>query len=483
MTTTTARELAAEARNGQVSPSELVDQALDRIARRDDRIGAFLDTDAESARARASELERKRAAGAELGPLFGVPFGLKDNLALAGRPLSCASRILEGFRSSYTATSVAKLLAADAIPIGRCNMDEFAFGSSTEHSAFQVTHNPWNPARIPGGSSGGSAAAVAARMVPFALGSDTGGSVRQPAALCGVTGLKPTYGRISRYGLVAFGSSLDQIGPLTHDAADAELLLAVLAGRDPLDATSIDATFETGLDAGDLNGVRIGLPKQFLDDRCDARVLRAVEAATATLTELGAELREVDLPSCEHAIAAYYLIATSESSSNLARFDGVRYPARRSAETLEEQYLRTRGEGFGDEAKLRILLGVFCLSAGYYDAHYLKALKVRTLIREDFARAFEDVDVIVGPTSPIPPYELGEKLDDPLALYLCDVLTVPASLAGIPAISIPCGFDDDGLPVGMQIHGPALGEDRVFRVAKAYQAATSFHLACPQEIA
>ncbi|MFQ5506423.1 MAG: Asp-tRNA(Asn)/Glu-tRNA(Gln) amidotransferase subunit GatA [Planctomycetota bacterium] len=475
----TLRELAAK---GELSPTELVEASLARIQDLDSRIGAFLPGESlpKWARKRATELEKKRARGAEPGPLFGVPVGLKDNLSLAGQPMSCGSRILQGYSASFTATAVQRLLDADAIPIGRCNMDEFGFGSSTEHSAWQATRNPWNLARIPGGSSGGSAAAVAARMVPLALGSDTGGSIRQPAALCGVTGLKPTYGRVSRFGLVAFGSSLDQIGPLARDAADAALALRVLP--DPRDATTLSEPCEVpDLSEPELKGVRVGVPADYLE-ACDAMILPRVKEALAVLEELGAEPVELRLPGTRHAIATYYLLATSECSSNLARFDGVRYGFRSASGYLEEQYRSTRGRGFGVEAKRRILLGTFCLSAGYYDAYYKKALEMRGLLRRDFARAFHEIDVIVGPTTPIPPYELGAAVDDPCAMYRCDLLTVPANLAGVPALSVPCGFDASGMPVGLQILGPALGEDRILRVGAAYQRATSFHRARPPEL-
>ncbi len=479
-----AAEMQAKAASGEVSPSELVESCLGAIEAKNGTVGAFISVDAEGARARAKELEAARARGETPGPLFGVPIGLKDNLCLQGQPMTCGSNILKGYRASYTSTAVQGLLDAGAIPIGRCNMDEFAFGSSTEHSVYGPTRNPWDLERIPGGSSGGSAAAVAARMVPLALGTDTGGSIRQPAALCGVAGIKPTYGRVSRFGLTAFGSSLDQIGPLAHSVRDLSLALEALAGRDPKDPGTLDnAAFEAPDENPSLEGIRIGLPTEYLGDGVHPAILAQIEAAQKTLEGLGATLVPLRLPHTEYAIPAYYLVATSEASSNLARFDGIRYGNRQPADNLEDLYLETRGKGFGEEAKRRILLGVFCLSAGYYDAFYLKALKVRTLLRQDFEQAFQDVDVIIGPTTPFPPFRIGENEADPMQLYLCDLLTAPANLAGIPGLSVPCGFDDDGLPVGLQLLGPALGDGRILRVAEAFENATAFHTKLPTEAA
>ena len=466
----TARGMRDLAASGEVSPSELVQASLDRIDALDSRIGAFLDVDREGALARAHRLEEERAKGKEPGPLYGVPIGLKDNLSLQGRPLTCASRILQGYTASYNATSVQRLLNAGAIPVGRCNMDEFAFGASTEHSAYQKTHNPWNLDRIPGGSSGGSAAAVAARMVPLALGSDTGGSIRQPAALCGVTGIKPTYGRVSRFGLVAFASSLDQIGPISLDVADSALALSVLSGHDNRDATSLDVpAFAEGEIGRGVEGLRIGVPREHFDEQGDPEIQASVRAALDRLADAGAELVEIRLPTTPQAIPTYYLVAASEASSNLARFDGIRYGHRSGDTDLLSQYMETRGEGFGEETKRRILLGVFCLSAGYYDQYYLRATKVRTLLRREFEAAFAKVDVICGPTTSIPAYELGETVDDPYALYLCDLLTAPANLTGIPGLSVPCGFDSVGMPIGMQLLGPVLGEGKLYQVAQAWQ--------------
>jgi aspartyl-tRNA(Asn)/glutamyl-tRNA(Gln) amidotransferase subunit A len=480
-----ATEIQAKAASGEASPSEIVQSCLEAIESKNSKLNAFISVDAEGALARAKKLEAAQAGGETPGPLFGVPIGLKDNLCLKNHPMTCGSNILRGYHASYTSTAVQGLLDAGAIPIGRCNMDEFAFGSSTEHSAYGPTRNPWNTEHIPGGSSGGSAAAVAARMVPLTLGSDTGGSIRQPAALCGVAGLKPTYGRVSRFGLTAFGSSLDQIGPFAHRVRDLRTALQALAGRDPKDPTTLDnAAFSLPTEAmTDLKGVKVGLPAEYLSDGVNPAIRSQIEAAQQTLSALGATLIPLHLPHTEYAIPAYYLVATSEASSNLARFDGVRYGNRMEADNLEDLYLETRGKGFGEEAKRRILLGVFCLSAGYYDAYYLKALKVRTLLRQDFEKAFAEVDVIVGPTTPIPPFRIGETEADPMQLYLCDLLTAPANLAGIPGLSIPCGFDPNGLPVGLQILGPTLGDERILRVAEAFENATDFHTQLPTEAA
>jgi len=466
-----AREMRDLAANGEVSPTELVQASLDRIDALDGKIGAFLEVDREGALARARQLQAERVKGKEPGPLFGVPIGLKDNLSWQGHPLTCASRILEGYTASYNATAVQRLLNAGAIPVGRCNMDEFGFGASTEHSAFQKTHNPWNLDRIPGGSSGGSAAAVAARMVPLALGSDTGGSIRQPAALCGVTGLKPTYGTVSRFGLVAFASSLDQIGPLSLDVADSALAYSVISGRDRRDATSLDhPAFDEKTIGEGVQGLRIGVPQEHFDEQVHPTIRASVRAALDKLVEQGAVLVDISLPTTHLSIPTYYLVATSEASSNLARFDGIRYGHRLGAEDLLSHYMQERGTGFGEETKRRILLGVYCLSAGHFDAYYLRATKMRTLLRNEFNTAFEKVDVICGPTTPVAPYRLGEKDDDPYSLYLCDLLTAPANLTGIPGLSVPCGFDDDDMPIGMQLLGPALREARLFQVAKVWQA-------------
>jgi aspartyl-tRNA(Asn)/glutamyl-tRNA(Gln) amidotransferase subunit A len=414
---------------------------------------------------------------------LGVPVALKDNLATRDQPLTCGSRILENFVSPYDATVVEKLRAAGAVLLGRLNLDEFAMGSSTENSAFGPTRNPWDPARIPGGSSGGSAAAVAAREVPAALGSDTGGSVRQPAAHCGVVGLKPTYGRVSRYGLVAYASSLDQVGVLTRTVRDAATLLGVIAGHDPRDATSLPEPvpdYRAALGPGDLRGLKLGLPREYRIPGLHPEVRAAVDAAVNQLQALGAEPVEVSLPHTPYALAAYYIIAPAEASANLARFDGVRYGLRVAGADPTEMYQRTRGAGFGPEVKRRILLGTYVLSRGYYDAYYLRAQKVRTLIRQDFLRAFEQVDALVTPTTPGPAFKLGEKASDPLQMYLEDIFTLSCNLAGLCGISLPCGFTrQPRLPIGLQLLGPPLGEATLLRIAHAYEQATPWHRQAP----
>ncbi len=452
---------------GDVTAAELVEHTLDAIARHDDRIGAFLDVYAEDARARAAVIDKDPVLRAK--PLAGVPVALKDNLCVAGHVTTAGSRILEPFVPPYTATAVAGLEAAGAVIIGKTNLDEFAMGSSTENSAYRRTVNPWDAERVPGGSSGGSAAAVASGQVPAALGSDTGGSIRQPAALCGVVGLKPTYGRVSRYGLVAFASSLDQIGPLTRSVEDAALLLSVIAGDDDSDATTLTdpvPAFHENLDS-DPSEFTIGVPQAWLGEGVDEEVREAVETVLTELEAAGARLRAVELPHEQYAVATYYVVATAEASSNLARYDGVRYGLRAGGDgDLADMYATTRSAGFGDEVKRRILLGTFVLSAGYYDAYYGRAQCVRTLLRSDFEAAFADVDVVIGPTSPTTAFRIGEKTEDPLAMYLTDVFTVTANLAGLPGISVPCGSDADGLPIGLQIIGPPLGEDRILKAAR-----------------
>ncbi len=466
----TIAELQRQFRAGDRSPREAVEQVLAAIDARDRDLGGYLSVDAESALAAAD------AADVSL-PLGGVPIAIKDLINVEGQPCSCASKLLDGgYTSPYDATAIARLKAAGAIPLGRTNMDEFAMGSSTENSGLQVTRNPHDPERIPGGSSGGSAAVVAANTAVAALGTDTGGSVRQPAAHCGCVGLKPSYGRVSRFGLVAYASSLDQIGPLTKTSHDAALLLEAIAGGDPLDSTCLDAAVPKYTDAltGDLSGVRVGLPKQYFGDGIEAGVRSSVEAALGQLEALGATLVELELPHTEYAVATYYIIATAEASANLARFDGVRYGNRASdPENIIDQYRRTRGAGFGPEVKRRIILGTYVLSSGYQDQFYLRAQKVRSLIRRDFAEAFEKVDVIASPTAPTPAFRIGEKSGDPLQMYLADIYTIAANLAGICGVSTPCGTvrSDTGtdLPVGLQILGPALGEAKILRVTDAYE--------------
>ena len=467
---------ASAVRNGEVRAAEVASLCLERIHARDPAVRAFVEVDEEGMREQAAAVDAARDAGRALGPLAGVPIAIKDNYARRGHGATCGSNILEGFTSPYSATVVERLVEAGAVIVGRTNMDEFAMGSSTEHSRYGATHNPYDTTRSPGGSSGGSAAAVAARMVPLALGSDTGGSVRQPAALCGIAGLKPTYGRISRFGLVAFGSSLDCVAPLATNIEDLALVLGVLAGVDPRDSTSLDAPvpdYEQG--HGDLQGLRIGVPEEYFADGLDPEIEQLTRAALDTLGGLGADLVPLSMPHTRYAIPTYYLVATAEASSNLARYDGVRYGRRAGGDgDLQEMYLATRSEGFGPEVQRRILLGCYCLRQGYVDEWYLKATKVRTLIRRDFDLALEKCDVIASPTSPIPAFALGEKIDDPLAMYLCDALTTPANLAGIPALSVPCGFTRGGLPAGLQLMGGALEESTLFRTAGAFERATGF---------
>ncbi len=454
-------------------PVDLIRALESRIQSVDPTIHAFLSRDFEAA------LRQAETADVSL-PLGGIPVGIKDVINVKGDPCTCASKILQGYIGLYDATAVARLRSAGAIPFGRLNMDEFAMGSSTENSAFQTTCNPWDTTRIPGGSSGGSAAAVAACEIPVALGSDTGGSIRQPAALCGCVGLKPSYGRVSRYGLVAFASSLDQIGPFARTTHDCALLLNVIAGRDPMDSTSLDGPKEdfTAELGRDLKGARLGIPKEYFVDGMDARVKATIEAAIRQCQEHGAELVELSLPHTEYAVSVYYIIATAEASANLARFDGVRYGKRASRPNdLMDLYLRSREEGFGSEVKRRIILGTYALSSGYYDAYYLRAQKVRTLIRRDFAAAFEKVDVIVCPTSPDVAFPIGERTSDPLKMYLADIFTIAANLAGICGISVPCGFVLEGkskLPVGLQFLGDSLAETQLLGIADAYERASGW---------
>ncbi|MDR7522337.1 MAG: Asp-tRNA(Asn)/Glu-tRNA(Gln) amidotransferase subunit GatA [Armatimonadota bacterium] len=464
-------------------PSAVVDAALDRIARTDGDLRAFLYVDAARAREQALAWDRHYAEAGPadgLPPLAGIPVALKDNLCTRGMPTTCGSRILEGWHPPYDATVVARLRDAGAIVLGKTNMDEFAMGSSTENSAFGPTRNPWDHTRVPGGSSGGSAAAVAAGFAPLALGSDTGGSVRLPAAFCGVVGLKPTYGRVSRYGLVAFASSLDQIGPLARDAADCALLLQVIAGHDPLDSTSADLPVPDY--AADLDrppeGIRLGVPAEAFGAGVDPAVAGALREALEVLAGLGLPVEQITLPTIDAALPAYYLLAPAEASSNLARYDGVQYGLRAPSDDLYGMYAHTRRAGFGAEVKRRIMLGTYALSAGYYEAYYIKAQKVRTLVARDFQRAFEQVDMVVMPVAPTPPFGLGEKVDDPLQMYLSDIFTIPVNLAGLPALALPCGFDR-GLPIGLQLIGRAFGEPTLLRVGHAYQQVTAWHLRHP----
>lgn len=469
------REMADRVRAGEVKPSELTEAVLARIRETEGKIRAFLHMDEEAAMSRARGLDGR--AGEARGLLFGVPGAVKDNLCTAGVRTTCASRILANYVPPYTATAVCKLEEHGAVLVGKTNMDEFAMGSSTENSAFQKTANPWDLNRVPGGSSGGSAAAVAAGQVPFALGSDTGGSIRQPAAFCGVVGLKPTYGRVSRYGLVAFASSLDQIGPITRTVEDAALVLRAIAGRDPRDSTSapVEVPDWTANLTGEVKGMRLAVPREYIGEGTDPAVAEAVKRAVETLAGLGAVVEEVSLPHTKYAVAVYYLIAPAEASSNLARYDGVRYGVRVEGDNLIDMYGRTRSQGFGPEVKRRIMLGTYALSSGYYDAYYLRAQKVRTLIRRDFEAVFERFDAVVAPTAPTTAFRFGEKIEDPLTMYLNDVLTIPVNLAGLPAISVPCGLAG-GLPVGLQVIGKPFDEATVLRVAHAYEQAAALKL-------
>lgn len=461
----------------ELAVGDLVDQSLGAIRRVDPQVRAFLRVDEEGARQTARLLDEQLAKGGDRGLLFGLPAGIKDNIVTEGLTTTCASRFLENYDPIYDATVIDKLKRAQSVTIGKLNMDEFAMGGSNENSAYQVTTNPWNADYVPGGSSGGSAAAVAAGEVYFSLGSDTGGSIRQPASYCGVVGLKPTYGLVSRYGLVAFASSLDQIGPLTKNVEDAAYVLQTIAGHDPFDSTSarVDIPDYIGALSGDVKGLRIAVPKEYMGAGVDPKVKEAVMTALKTFEGLGAVWEEVSMPHTEYAVATYYLLASSEASSNLARFDGVRYGVRAAdPDNLLDLYVKSRSEGFGDEVKRRIMLGTYALSSGYYDAYYLKAQKARTLIKQDFDNVFQSYDIILGPTVPTTAFRIGEQVGDPLTMYLNDILTIPVNLAGVPAISVPCGLAD-GLPVGLQLIGKALGEATVLRAAHAFEQHTEHH--------
>jgi aspartyl-tRNA(Asn)/glutamyl-tRNA(Gln) amidotransferase subunit A len=469
-------------KNKEISSRELTQAVLDRIEKVDGRLGAFLTVTADQALEQAEAADRIIASG-RAGPLTGIPIALKDVLCTRGVRTTCGSKILENFIPPYDATVVARLKQAGAVIVGKLNMDEFAMGSSTENSGFQITRNPWDLSRIPGGSSGGSAAAVAAGLCLGALGSDTGGSVRQPAAHCAVVGLKPTYGRVSRYGLVAYASSLDQIGPLARRVEDAALLLNAIAGHDPADSTSVPMPTPDFVSAlgRDVRGLRIGIPQEYnASEGLDSEVCAAVEGAIRTLESLGAERVSVSLPHTRYAVAVYYVIAPCEASSNLARYDGVKYGFRAGgAGDLMQMYRSTRSRGFGAEVQRRIIIGTYCLSAGYYDAYYGKASQVRTLIVEDFKQAFSACDLIACPTTPTPAFTIGEKIDDPLTMYLSDIFTISANLAGIPAMSIPCGFSASGLPIGLQLIGKHFDEETILRVGHAFEQATEFHIKRP----
>ena len=470
----------AALRGGELTATELLEAVLKRASMTEAHLHSYLTIDREGAVAAAAAADNALHKGDDLGPLHGIPIALKDNLVTRGIETTCSSKILAGYKPPYDATVVERMRHGGAVVVGKTNLDEFAMGSSTENSAYGPTRNPWNTDRVPGGSSGGSTAAVAVGSALAALGSDTGGSIRQPASLCGVVGMKPTYGLVSRYGLIAFASSLDQIGPMTRTVSDAVDVLGVMAGHDPKDATSYRGDmpdFGSGLDGG-VEGLRIGVASELSGEGIDSRVVAAFRQTCDALAEAGAKVTELSLPSCEVALSAYYLIAPAECSANLARFDGVRYGLRKEAETVEDMMAATRAEGFGPEVIRRILLGTYALSAGYYDAFYGQAQKVRTLILEDFARAYSEVDVVVSPTSPTTAFEVGSRTDDPLSMYMSDLCTIPSNLAGHPAISVPIGLDE-GLPIGFQVMAPALGEQVMFQVAAAVERMAAFDARAP----
>jgi aspartyl-tRNA(Asn)/glutamyl-tRNA(Gln) amidotransferase subunit A len=474
-------ELAADLHQGNCSSEELTRACLDRISKYDAELNSFVTVVEQQALVAAQAADARIKAGTA-GPLTGIPFAHKDIFCTQGVKTSCGSKMLDNFIAPYDATVTRKLLEAGAVMVGKTNMDEFAMGSSNETSFYGAVRNPWDATTVPGGSSGGSAAAVAARLVPASTGTDTGGSIRQPAALCGITGIKPTYGRVSRYGMIAFASSLDQGGAFTRTAEDAAVMLGAMAGFDPHDSTSVDRPvddYSSGLDAP-LQGLKIGLPKEYFGEGLDAGVAAAIEAALDEYRKLGASLVDISLPNTHLSVPAYYVVAPAECSSNLSRFDGVRFGHRASEpKDLEDLYTRSRGEGFGDEVKRRILVGTYALSAGYYDAYYLQAQKVRRLIRDDFLRAFEQVDVIMGPTAPSVAFRLGEKADDPISMYLSDIYTIAVNLAGLPAMSIPAGFSE-GLPVGLHVVGNYFEEARLLNVGHRFQQATDWHAHSPQ---
>lgn len=479
----TFAELLERLNSREISSVELTRSYLAAIDRSNERVNAFLHVNPQWTLQQAEAVDQKRKSGQPVGPLAGIPVAVKDVLCTKGQPTTCGSRMLKKYVPPYDAHAIAKLRQADAVLIGRTNMDEFAMGSSGENSAYGPTRNPWDTERIPGGSSSGSAAAVAARMAPLALGSDTGGSIRQPAGLCGIIGMKPTYGRVSRYGLVAYASSLDQIGPFATDVQGIACLLEAISGHDARDSTSVNQPVPAYSKSYDqpLQGLRIGVPAEHFGEGLDPEIERAIRDALAVYQSLGAELKEIHLPHSKYAIASYYLVATSEASSNLARYDGVHYGHRSEAagNDLIEMYEASRGEGFGDEVKRRIMLGVFSLSAGYADKFYTKALQVRRLIRGDFDAAFQQVDVIAGPVTPTPAFKLGEKLSDPLSMYLSDIYTISANLAGIPGLSLPCGFTSSNLPIGLQILAPPFEEERLLRTARMYERQTDWHRKSP----
>jgi aspartyl-tRNA(Asn)/glutamyl-tRNA(Gln) amidotransferase subunit A len=473
----TIREVSELIKRKEISPVELTRLVLNRIDEIDSRVHAYISVLRDEANYAAKESERLISSGTYIGPLHGVPVSIKDIFLMKGTRTTCGSKILENFVSPYDATVVEKLRSAGAIIIGKNNMDEFAMGSSTENSYFGPTRNPWDLQRVPGGSSGGSAASVAASLCFASIGTDTGGSIRQPAALCGIVGLKPTYGRVSRFGMIAFASSLDQAGPLTKTVEDAALMLNLIAGGDPRDSTSVHIPVPdyTRHIVDGIKGIRIGVPKEYFIKGIDAEIEESVKTAISVIEDLGGSIEEISLPHTEYAVSVYYILAPSEASSNLARYDGVRYGFRVSgANSLRDMYMRTRAQGFGAEVKRRIMIGTYALSAGYYDAYYLKAQRVRTLIKRDFEEAFKRVDVIVTPTSPETAFKIGEKTDDPLKMYLSDIFTIPCNLVGLPGISVPCGFTSDGLPIGLQILGKPFDEGTLLRVAHSYETHTNW---------
>ena len=477
------RELHQQLIQKERSAVEVTQAALDRIQAVEPQLHSFLQVTADHALTQAQQVDAKIAAGDAIGLLAGIPTAIKDNICTKGIRTTCASRILENFVPPYEATVTQKLMDAGAVMVGKTNLDEFAMGGSTENSAFQRTANPWDLSRVPGGSSGGSAAAVAGGECVVSLGSDTGGSIRQPASFCGIVGMKPTYGLVSRYGLVAFASSLDQIGPFGRSVEDAAILLGAIAGHDPKDSTSlkVDIPDYAQFLIPDLKGKKVGIIQETFGEGLSPDVEKSVRAAIQQLKELGAEIIDISCPRFRYGIAAYYIIAPSEASANLARYDGVKYGARaENADNLMEMYTRTRAEGFGAEVKRRIMIGTYTLSAGYYDAYYLKAQKVRTLMKQDFEEAFKKVDILVTPTAPSTAFKAGEKSADPLSMYLIDLMTIPVNLAGLPGISVPCGFDADGLPIGLQLIGNVLREDQVFQAAYAYEQSTQWHQKTPE---
>ncbi len=482
-TSLTASEIAAKVRSKEMKAEAITTAYLDRIKALDPKLKAFNEIFADRAIQQAKDVDARVAKGETMGALAGVPIAIKDNMLIRGERCTCSSKILEGFVATYDATVIRRLRAHGAVFLGRTNLDEFAMGSSTENSAFHTTRNPWDTSRIPGGSSGGSAASVASRMAPLALGSDTGGSIRQPAALCGILGLKPTYGRVSRFGLIAFASSLDQIGPFATTAKDAALLLQAISGPDDRDSTSVNQAvpdYVSGLEKS-LKGLRIGLPKEYFIEGTDPEVDKAVREAIKVLESFGATTREVSLPNTDHGLSVYYILAPSEASSNLSRFDGIRYGRRaKDVKNLLELYEKSRGEGFGPEVKRRIMIGTYALSSGYYDAYYAKAQKVRTLVKEDFDKAFKEVDVIATPTSPSAAFKIGEKASDPLQMYLSDIFTISCNLAGLPGLSIPCGFTKSKLPIGFQLLGRPFEEGTLLSAAHHYEETQHWNKEAPK---